>query len=285
MEISQIEVSVEEVRNYLNGLDTSKACGPDGIPARLLKQCSEQIAPSLCAIFNNSLSSGRIPREWKSADKTPIHKKESKEPADNYRPISLLPIVSKVLERCVFKAMSNHINNLIRKLQHGFLKNRSCVTQLLSVLHTIGQHLDQNTQTDVVYLDFAKAFDTVDHQILLAKLRAYGVTGRLHSWFTDYLGGRMQRVVIKGAASQWVPVTSGVPQGSLLGPLLFTIFINDLQEETVDAVMVALYADDIKVYSSIKSMGYCIPYRPRLPTSMSGLSVITSVLTPASAKS
>ena len=112
MEILQIEVSVEEVRNYLNGLDTSKACGPDGIPARLLKQCSEQIAPSLCAIFNNSLSSGRIPREWKSADITPVHKKESKEPADNYRPISLLPMVSKVLERCVFKAMYNHIKNL-----------------------------------------------------------------------------------------------------------------------------------------------------------------------------
>lgn len=113
------------------------------------------------------------------------------------------------------------------------------------------------------------------------------MTGRLHSWFTDYLGRRVQRVVIKGAASQWAPVTSGVPQGSLLGPLLFTIFINDRLEETVDALMVALYADDTKVYRSIKSMSDCISlhYRPRLPTSMSGLSVITSVLTPAKAKS
>ncbi|PFX23819.1 RNA-directed DNA polymerase from mobile element jockey [Stylophora pistillata] len=264
MEIPQIEVSVEEVRDYLTGLDTSKACGPDGIPARLLKQCSQQIAPSLCAIFNVSLSSSRIPRECKSADITPIHKKEWEEPVDNYRPISLLPIVSKVLERCSFKTMYNHIKNFITKFQHGFLKNRSCVKQLLSVLHTIGQQVDQNTQTDVVYFDFAKAFDTVDHQILLAKLGASVATGRLHSWLTDYLGGRMQRVVIEGGASQWAPVISGVPQGSLLGPLLFTIFISDLPEETVDAVMVALYANDTKLYRSIKSMGDCISLQTTL---------------------
>ena len=110
MEISEIEVSVEEVREYLNGLDISKACGPDGIPARLLKQCSEQIAPSLCAIFNNSLSSGKIPK-WKWAVITPIHKKYSKEPANNYRTISLLSIVSKVMECCVFKAMYT-LNNI-----------------------------------------------------------------------------------------------------------------------------------------------------------------------------
>ena len=100
MEISQIQVSVDDVAKHLNGLDTSKACGPDSISARLLKECSQQIAPSLCGIFNQSLSSGQIPTEWKSGDITPIHKKDSKEPAENYRPISLLPIVSKVLERC-----------------------------------------------------------------------------------------------------------------------------------------------------------------------------------------
>ena len=169
----------------MNGLDTSKACGPDDILARLLKQCSKQIAPSLCAIFNNSFSIGRIPRERKSADITPIHKNESKEPADNYPLISLLSIVSKVLGRCVFRTMYNLIKNLIKKLQHGFLKNRPCVTQLLSVLHSIGEYLDQNTQTDVVNLGFTIAFDTADHQILLAKLGAYGVTGRLQSCLTD----------------------------------------------------------------------------------------------------
>ena len=160
--------------------------------------------------LNQSLSSGQIPTEWKSAGITPIHKKDSKEPAENYRPISLLPIVSKVLERCVVNCLYDHVNNLITPLQHGFLRNHSFVTQLLSVLHTIGRNLDKNVQTDVIYLDFAKAFDTVDHYVLLSKLKAYGVLVQLLTWFANYLSGRLQRVVIDGATSQWAPVTSGV---------------------------------------------------------------------------
>ena len=113
-------------------------------------------------------------------------------------------------------------NNLITPLEHGFLRNRSCVTQLLSVLHTIGRNLDKNIQTDIIYLDFAKAFDTVDHNVLLSKLKAYGVSGQLLTWFANYLSGRLQRVVIDGATSQWAPVTSEVPQGSLPGPLLYS---------------------------------------------------------------
>ena len=264
MEISQIQVSVDDVTNHLNGLDTSKACGPDGISARLLKECSQQIAPSLCGIFNQSLSSGQIPTEWKSADITPIHKKDSKEPAENYRPISLLPIVSKVLERCVFNCLYDHVNNLITPLQHGFLRNRSCVTQLLPVLHTIGQNLDKNIQTDVIYLDFAKAFDTVDHNVLLSKLRAYGVSGQLLTWFANYLSGRLQRVVIDGATSQWAPVTSGVPQGSLLGPLLFVIFIKDLPDVAVGDVFRRLYADDTKVYRNINTFDDCMSMQKTL---------------------
>ena len=120
MEISQIQESVDDVTKHLSGLDTSKACGPDGISARLLKECSQQIAPS----------GQQIPTEWNFADITPIHKKDSKEPAENYRPIPLLPIVSKVLERCVFNCLYDHVNNLITPLQHGFLRNRACVTQL-----------------------------------------------------------------------------------------------------------------------------------------------------------
>ena len=180
--LSQIEVTVDEVMERLSELDTTKACGPDKIPARLLKECSEQIAPSLYSLFNHSLSIGQIPREWKSADVTPIHKKDPKEDAKNYRPISLLPIVSKVLEHCVAIDFT-----IISVLQHGFLPNRSCVTQLLLVLHTVGQSLDNNIQSDMIYLDFAKAFDTVDHSALLAKLRLYGVKDQLFCWFKDYL--------------------------------------------------------------------------------------------------
>ena len=172
-QLREIELSEHDVANCLRNLDTSKASGPDGIPARLLKECSQQIVPSLCSLFNLSLQSSWIPSEWKSADVVPIHKKDSKEPAGNYRPISLLSIVIKV---CVYIRFHNHILHHISQAQHGFLRKRSCVTQLLSIFHTIGHDLDKNIQTDVLYLDFAKAFDSVDHAIVLEKLRGYGVT-------------------------------------------------------------------------------------------------------------
>ena len=182
----------------------------------------------------------------------------------NYWPISLLPIVSKVLERCVFNCLYDHINNLITPLQHGFLRNRSCVTQLLSVLHTIGQNLDKNIQMDVIYFDFAKAFDTVNHNVLLPKLKTYGVSGQLLTWFANYLSGWLQRVVIDGATSQWAPVTSGFPQGSLLGPLLFLIFINDLPDAAIGDVFTSLYADDTKIYRNINTIDDCMSMQKTL---------------------
>ena len=150
-----MEVSVDEVKECLSNLDTSKACGPDGIPARQLKKCCEQKASAASARFSNlSLSRGKIAYEWKTADITPIHKKYSKEPAE--KPILLLNTVSKVLERCVGSRFYDHVKHSFTLLRHGFLRNRSCITQLLSVLHAIGQALDKNIQTDGIYLDLRK---------------------------------------------------------------------------------------------------------------------------------
>ena len=152
------------------------------------------------------------------------------------------------MERCVCNKVYAHVSPSITSLQHGFMRSRSCSSQLLSVLHLIGESLDKNKQKDILYLYFAKAFDTVDHTILIKKLKWYGVSGQLVNWFSDYLKDRSQRVVIDDIASERLPVTSGVPQGSLIGTLLFAIFINDLPNVIDVQTSTALYADDTTLH-------------------------------------
>ncbi|CAB4015635.1 Hypothetical predicted protein [Paramuricea clavata] len=142
---------------------------------------------------------------------------------------------------------------MINDAQHGFLHGRSCVAQPLTTLHRIGQLLDNNIQTDVIFLDFAKAFDSVDHNILLMKLRMYGISGNLYDWFSSYLCGHTQRIVVQGVASEWSPVTSGVPKGNILGPMLFLLFNNDPTDAIPQATSTGLYADDAKLYRTIMS--------------------------------
>ena len=215
--ITELTLSEHEVELALKSLDINKATGPDGIPAKLRKETASIIAPSLSKLFNKSLHLGAVPEQWKLANVVPVFKKGDKGKIENYRPISLLSIVSKVLERRVFLNIEHHLWHLTNKFQHGFLQGRSCVTNLLEV---IGKILDNGGQVDTIYLDMAKAFDRISHQKLIIKLRNYGFGGSLLKWFQSYLTDRRQRVIVLGATSDTLPISSGVPQGSILGPAL-----------------------------------------------------------------
>ena len=249
--ISSIDLSLEEVYQALLNLDPSKAHGPDGFPSRILKECALQLAPSLHYLFSKSLRLSQVPTEWKLANIIPLLKKGNKDHVENYRPISLLCIISKTLERCVL----NHLSHRLQSNNHsyGFVNGRSSTAQLLSILNTIGKNLDQGLQTDVVFMDICKAFDSVDHSILLQKLHDFGFSGSLLLWFQNYLSGRFQRVTVHGATSTSLPITSGVPQGSLLGPFLFSVYINDLPNNISTSTGVGLFADDTKLYRCVQN--------------------------------
>ena len=236
----------------LQNLNPSKAHGFDELPSRILKECANQLAPSLQYLFTKSLKVSQVPAEWKFANIIPIHNKGSKDHVENYRPIPLLSIVSKTLERCVLNHISQHIQSNIHSAQLGFVNGRSCATQLLSILNIIGKNLDKGLQTDVVFMDIAKAFDTIKHYKMLQKLREYGFFGSVLLWFKNYLCGSSQRVTVHRATSQSLPITSGVPQEPLLSPFLFSIYINDLPNN-LSSTGVGLFADDTKLYKAVQN--------------------------------
>ena len=191
------------------------------------------------------------PNEWKNANVTPIHKKGDRTDPSNYRPVSLTSQVCKVLESIIVDKITEHLtkNNLLNDAQHGFREGRSCLTNLLETLEQWTEIIDEGDAIDVAYLNFRKAFDLVSHEHLIYKLSKYGIKGKLLEWIKDFLKDRTQRVVIRGTASSPRKVTSGVPQGSVLGPLLFLIFINDLPLGLLSAL--SLFADDSKLFSRI----------------------------------
>ena len=203
-------------------------------------------------IWKESMKNGIIPTKYKNQTITPIHKKDSKAIAANYRPISLTSHIVKVYERVIRKKIVTYLedNKLLFKNQHGFRAQRSCLTQLLAHIDMVLNNQLINVDTDVIYLDYEKAFDKVDHQILLTKLKSYNINGKLHQWLTDYLSDRLQTVVIQGTKSFEASVKSGVPQGTVLGPLLFLIYINDLHE-CVEDCTVSSFADDTRIKRGI----------------------------------
>ena len=200
----------DHVAAVLRNPDNNKAHGPDGIPARLLTETAYQIAPSLCDLFNKPLRTGAVPQNWKLANVVSVYKKGDKEHVENYRPISLLPLISKVLERCLFDCIKDRVFSQINDCQHGFIPRKNCVTQLIEVFDKIGNLLDRGKQIDVIYLDMSKAFDKVSHKRLL-RLRESEFSGNILNWFHSYLQDRSQQTTILGATSSPRAVTSGVP--------------------------------------------------------------------------
>ena len=186
----------------------------------------------------------------------PAHKKSDKSQVSNYRPISLLCIVSKVMERYIYNNVFKVVEPIINTNQHGFMNGKSCTTQLLTVYDEIGKHLDEGKQTDMIFLDFSKAFDSVNNNMLIHKLHKLGFSGKLLLWISDYLKDRSQRVVLDGVSSEFVPVTSGVPQGFILCPLLFLLFINDMPDCAEHSIL-PLFADDAKCFRKINNVDDC----------------------------
>ena len=222
-----------------------------------MKDCAKTLAKPLFLIFTESLSSGVVLLDLKLANISPIYKKISQSMAGNYRPVSLTCLASKLMESCVKDAMLIHLleNNLNTPDQHGFTKGLSCLTNLLQPFQSWTEDVDQGDIVDVILLDFQKAFDKVPKKMLLQKLSAYGVRGKVLEWIADFLSDRKMRIMLRSEYSKWFYVISGVPQGSVLGPIPFLIYVNDIPE-TVNS-NVKMLADDTKIFITLKTKCDC----------------------------
>ena len=202
------------------------------------------------------LQSNTVPDNWKLAHVIPIFKKGSKGDPSNYRPVSLTCVIGKLFERLIKKTICDHLerNCLLTPAQHGFREGRSCTTNLLEFLEKVTKAVDSGSPYDVVYYDFSKAFDKVPRERLLVKLAAYGISGKLLDWIRNWLTGHYQATLLNGKLSSWIEVLSGVPQGSVLGPILFIIFINDIFTCATRIDCMKIFADDAKTGNRVDTI-------------------------------
>jgi hypothetical protein len=252
--IRDLNITKAAVEEKLKKLNPSKSSGPDGLHPRILWELREEISGPLAAVMQKSLEEGHLPQAWKDAHVSPIFKKGKRNLTNNYRPVSLTSVVCKTLESIIRDHVMEHIeeNKLLTNYQHGFVSGRSCSTQLLACLDRWTEILDSGSVMDAVYLDFSKAFDSVPHHRLCTKLEAYGIQGSILTWLTSFLANRRQKVVVNGRESKWENVLSGVPQGSVIGPILFIIFINDMPEAVNSFIQ--MFADDAKLFAETASV-------------------------------
>ena len=246
--LNSINFSQNSIIEHINKLNVNKAHGHDEISIRLIKMCNNAIAKPLFISFINCISKGYFPKKWKKANVVPVHKKNERNLVNNYRPISLLPIWCKLFEKIIFDNLYTYIfqNGFISDKQSGYRNGDSTIKQLLSITHEIYRAFDTNEEVRAVFLDISRAFDRVWHEGLIHKLKKLGVDGDMINILTSFLANRMQRTAIDGKYSEWTGISAGVPQGSILGPILFLIYINDLTE--IIESDVRIFADDTFIF-------------------------------------